>query len=110
MAFGTLSPIAGAGPDPLPGAEAVPVIGKTYPGFSVVAFNAVIAPAGTPAAVLDKLSADISAIVTSPVFAERTKALGINAWGATPKELDAWFASETQKWAEIAKAANLKAE
>ena len=28
----------------------------------------------------------------------------------TPKELDAWFASETTKWAEIAKAANLKAE
>jgi tripartite-type tricarboxylate transporter receptor subunit TctC len=107
---GELKVIAGAGPDPLPGAENLPVIGKTYPGFSVVAFNAVIAPAGTPAAILDRLSADISAIVTSPVFAERTKALGINAWGATPKELDAWFARETEKWAEIAKAANLKAE
>lgn len=107
---GDLKLIAGAGPDPLPGAESVPVIGKTYPGFSVVAFNAVIAPAGTPAAILDKLSADISAIVTSPMFTERTKALGISAWGAMPKELDAWFARETEKWAEIAKAANLKAE
>jgi tripartite-type tricarboxylate transporter receptor subunit TctC len=107
---GELKLIAGAGPDPLPGAEAVPVIDKTYPGFTVVAFNAVIAPAGTPAAVLDKLSAEIRAVVTSPVFAERTRALGINAWGTTPKELDAWFAAETAKWAEIAKAANLKAE
>ena len=66
--------------------------------------------AGTPAAVLEKLSADLRAVVTSPAFAERTRALGINAWGSTPKELDAWFASETAKWAEIAKAANLKAE
>ena len=107
---GDLKLIAGAGPDPLPGAESVPVIDKTYPGFSVVAFNAVIAPAGTPAAVLEKLSADLRAVVTSPAFAERTRALGINAWGNTPKELDAWFASETAKWAEIAKAANLKAE
>jgi len=107
---GDLKLIAGAGPDPLPGAESVPVIDKTYPGFTVVAFNAVIAPAGTPAAVLEKLSADLRAVVTSPAFAERTRALGINAWGSTPKELDAWFASETAKWAEIAKAANLKAE
>ena len=86
------------------------MIDKTYPGFTVVAFNAVIAPAATPPAVLDKLSADVRAVVTSPAFAERTRALGINAWGTTPKELDAWFAAETAKWAEIAKAANLKAE
>jgi tripartite-type tricarboxylate transporter receptor subunit TctC len=107
---GDLKLIAGAGPDPLPGAESVPVIDKTYPGFTVVAFNAVIAPAGTPEGILEKLSADLRAVVTSPAFAERTKALGINAWGNTPKELDVWFASETTKWAEIAKAANLKAE
>jgi tripartite-type tricarboxylate transporter receptor subunit TctC len=107
---GELKLIAGAGPDPLPGAESVPVIDKAYPGFTVVAFNAVIAPAATPEAIKDKLSADIRAVVTAPAFAERTRALGINAWGASPRELDAWFAKETGKWAEIAKAANLKAE
>jgi tripartite-type tricarboxylate transporter receptor subunit TctC len=107
---GELKLIAGAGPDPLPGAESVPVIDKTYPGFTVVAFNAVIAPAATPEAIKEKLSADIRAVVSAPAFAERTRALGIKAWGATPKELDAWFAKETEKWAEIAKAANLKAE
>jgi tripartite-type tricarboxylate transporter receptor subunit TctC len=107
---GDLKLIAGAGGERLPGAEQVPVIAETYPGFVVVAFNAAIAPAGTPAPILEKISADVRAIVTSPVFAERTKALGINNWGSTPAELDAWFASETTKWAEIAKAANLKAE
>jgi tripartite-type tricarboxylate transporter receptor subunit TctC len=107
---GELKLIAGAGPDPLPGAESVAVIDKTYPGFTVVAFNAVIAPAGVPPAILEKISADVRAIVTSPLFAERTKPLGINAWGSTPKELDTWFAAETEKWAAIAKAANLKAE
>jgi tripartite-type tricarboxylate transporter receptor subunit TctC len=107
---GELKLIAGAGPDPLPGAEKVPIIAATYPGFTVVAFNALIAPAGVPAALLEKISADVRAVVISPVFAERTRALGINNWGSTPKELDAWFASETTKWAEIAKAANLKAE
>jgi tripartite-type tricarboxylate transporter receptor subunit TctC len=107
---GELKLIAGAGPDPLPGAESVAVIDKTYPGFTVVAFNAVIAPAGVPPAILEKISSDVRAIVTSPLFAERTKPLGINAWGSTPHELDVWFAAETEKWAAIAKAANLKAE
>jgi tripartite-type tricarboxylate transporter receptor subunit TctC len=107
---GDLKLIAGAGSERLPGAEHVPTIAETYPGFDVVAFNAVIAPAGTPPQVLARLSSDISAVVTSPAFAERTRALGINAWGSTPKELDAWFRSETEKWAAIAKAANLKAE
>jgi len=107
---GALKVIAGAGPEKLPGAVQAPILVDTYPGFTVVAFNALIAPAGTPPAILDKLSADTKAIVESPQFVERTKALGISAWGSMPKELDAWFARETEKWAEIAKAANLKAE
>src|SRR3954470_15996686 len=70
---GELKLIAGAGPDPLPGAESAAVIDRTYPGFAVVAFNAVIAPAGVPAAILEKISADVRAVVTSPAFAERTR-------------------------------------
>src|SRR3954470_20205169 len=54
---GALKLTAGAGPDPLPGAEKVPVIAATYPGFTVVAFNALIAPAGTPPALLERISA-----------------------------------------------------
>jgi tripartite-type tricarboxylate transporter receptor subunit TctC len=107
---GDLKLIAGAGAERLPGAEQTRTIAETYPSFVVVAFNAMIAPAGVPAPILEKVSSDVRAIVTSSVFAERTKALGINNWGSTPAELDAWFASETTKWAEIAKAANLKAE
>ena len=107
---GELKLIAGAGSARLPGAPNVPTIEESYPGFNVVAFNAVIAPAGVSAPILEKLSADIRAVVTSPAFAERTRPLGIDCWGTTPAELDIWFAKETTKWAEIAKAANLKAD
>jgi len=107
---GDLKLIAGAGAERLPGAENVPTISETYPGFNVVAFNAVIAPNGVPSELLERISSDVRAVVTSPAFAERTRALGINAWGNTPKDLDAWFVAETGKWAAIAKAANLKAE
>src|SRR3984893_3610205 len=67
--------IAGAGLAPLPGAEKTPTIAQTCPGFNVVAFNAMIGPAGIPAPVRDKLSAYIGAVVDSPEFAERTPSL-----------------------------------
>jgi tripartite-type tricarboxylate transporter receptor subunit TctC len=106
---GQLKLIASAG-DPLPGAEKAPTIAQTFPGFNVIAFNAVIGPAGIPAPVLAKLSADIGAVVDSAEFAERTRSLGIDARSNSPPELDAWFAREIDKWAEIARQANLKGE
>jgi tripartite-type tricarboxylate transporter receptor subunit TctC len=76
----------------------------------VVAFNAFVAPAGVPAPVLEKLSADVRAVVGSPAFLERVRHLGINPYGNTPEELTAWMRSEIARWQEIAKAANLKAD
>jgi len=107
---GELKLIAGAGAERLPDARSTPTINETYPGFNVVAFNAAIAPAGVPQAIVEKLSADIRAVVTSREFADRTRSLGIDCWGSTPPELDAWFRTETEKWTAIAQAANLKAE
>ena len=107
---GALKLIASASAERLPGAPNVPTMAETYPGFEVMAFNALVAPAGVPAAVLDKLSADIRAVVNSEAFRERVKNLGINAYGNTPAELDAWMAREIARWQQVAKAANLKAD
>ena len=110
VATGQLKLIAGAGSDPLPGAETAPTIAQTFPGFNVVAFNAVIGPAGIPAPIRDKLAADIGAVVDSAAFKERVKPLGIDAWSDKPAELNTWFAQEIDKWAELARQANIKAE
>jgi tripartite-type tricarboxylate transporter receptor subunit TctC len=107
---GQLKLIAGAGTDPLPGAERSPTIAQSFPGFNVVAFNAVIGPAGIPAPILNKLAADIGAVVDSAVFKERVKPLGIDAWSDKPAELDTWFSNEIDKWAELARQANIKVE
>ena len=107
---GQLKLIAGAGAPRLPGAPQVPTISETYPGFNAVAFNAIIGPAGIPGALVERLSADLSAVVESPEFAERTRPLGIDAKGMTPKELDAWFSKEIEKWVEIARQAGIKGE
>jgi tripartite-type tricarboxylate transporter receptor subunit TctC len=107
---GQLKLIAGCGAAPLPGAASTATIAQTYPGFDVVAFNAVIGPAGIPAPVLEKLSTYLGAVVDSPEFAERTRSLGIDAKSMTPHELDAWFDKELARWAAIAKDANLTVE
>jgi tripartite-type tricarboxylate transporter receptor subunit TctC len=107
---GDLKLIAGAGTDPLPGAEKVPTIAATFPGFNVVAFNAAVGPAGIAPAVLEKLAGDIRAVVASPQFAARTRSLGIDAWGNNPAALDAWMRTETAKWAQIARDGNLRPE
>ncbi len=107
---GDLKLIAGTGLDPLPGAADKPTIAATYPGFNVVAFNAAVGPAGIPRPVLERLSTDIRAVVASREFADRTAPLGIAAKGSTPEELEAWMRTELDKWVDIVRNANLKAE
>jgi tripartite-type tricarboxylate transporter receptor subunit TctC len=110
VATGDLKLIAGAGAARLADAPQAATIAETYPGFDVMAFNALVVPAGVPAPVLDKLSADTRAVVNSPEFAGKVSQLGIFPFGNTPQELDAWMRKEIARWAEIAKAANIKAD
>ena len=107
---GELKLIAGAGAERLADAPQVKTIAETYPGFDVIAFNAMVAQAAVPKPVLEKLSADVRAVVESAEFAAKTRHLGIFPKGNTPGELDAWMQRETSRWADIAKAANIKAE
>jgi tripartite-type tricarboxylate transporter receptor subunit TctC len=110
VASGELKLIAGAGAARLSDAPDVKTIAETYPGFDVIAFNAMVAPAGVPAPILEKSSADIRAVVNSPEFAEKVRNLGIFPLGNMPQELDAWMREQITRWAEIAKAANIKAD
>jgi len=107
---GDLKLIAGAGLDPLPGAAARPTIAATFAGFDVIAFNAAVAPAGIARPVLEKLAADIRAVVDSRAFADKTANLGIDARGNTPAELGAWMRAEIGKWGRIVREAKLKGE
>jgi len=107
---GDLKLIAGTGAKRLADAPDVPTISETYPGFDVTAFNAIVAPAGVPAAVLDKLSADIRAVVNAKAFDEKVRNLGIFPLGNTPQELDAWMREQMVRWQDIATAANIKSD
>jgi tripartite-type tricarboxylate transporter receptor subunit TctC len=105
---GELKLIASASEERLRDAPSVPAIAETFPGFSVMAFNAMYGPAGLPTQVLNKLAVDVRVVVGSQEFAERTRNLGIDARSNTPEELDAWGRAEIERWAEVARVANIK--
>ena len=67
-------------------------------------------PAGTPQAVVDKLSAEVARIVKLPDVAQRFQLDGAEGVGSTPKEFAAFLKAEMQKWSKVIKDAGIKAE
>lgn len=77
------------------------------PGYEVNVWYGVFASRGTPAPVLEKISADINRQLKSPDFQQRLTALGVDAAGSTPAEFRAMFAREVETWAKVVKAAKV---
>ncbi|MFN2645114.1 MAG: Bug family tripartite tricarboxylate transporter substrate binding protein [Burkholderiales bacterium] len=70
----------------------------------------VVSPAGTPAAVLERLQKDISAVVESPEMQKRFQLEGAEALRLTPREFGTLVANEAAKWTRVVKDAGIKAE
>ncbi|NYT23837.1 tripartite tricarboxylate transporter substrate binding protein [Alcaligenaceae bacterium] len=89
----------------------IPTLAESgMPGFSINAWWGFYAPAGTPAEIVKKVNADINAIIAEPeVQAWITERMGIPG-GGTPEELATFQASETKKWAEVIKNADIPTE
>lgn len=79
-------------------------------GCEISEWNALMAPAGTPPAVIERLNAEMVKIMRMPDIKEKFADLGAEAIGSTPQELAAFLAAEMAKWAEVVKAANIKIE
>jgi tripartite-type tricarboxylate transporter receptor subunit TctC len=73
-------------------------------------WNGLLAPAGTPAPVIERLHAEVAKIVRSEEIKAKFADLGADAIGSTPPELAAFIRSEMAKWAEVVKMANIKVE
>ena len=69
-----------------------------------------MAPRGTPAAVVDRLSAETNAVLAEPDFKARMLELGLQPRGGTPAEFAAFIVRETRKWSEVIRTAGIKGE
>jgi len=73
-------------------------------------WNGILAPAGTPQPLIDRLSAELAKIMRDPAIKAKFADLGADAIGSTPAELAAYMEAERKKWAEVVKAANIRIE
>ncbi|MBD9400751.1 tripartite tricarboxylate transporter substrate binding protein [Comamonas sp. CMM02] len=110
VAAGKVKPIAVALPQRSTLTPDVPTLQEL--GIPVVGYSwwGVLAPAGVPTSIVDKLSQEIAAIVQEPDTKDRFAQLGIEAVGSTPAEFRTHITSETKKWSEVVKAAGIQAE
>src|SRR5262245_58889257 len=80
------------------------------PGYEGILWIALMAPAGTPQAVIDRLAAASAKAARAPDIAERLIRDGVDPVGGTPQELAALIGRELPPWRDLIKAANIKLE
>ena len=87
----------------------VPTVAESgYPGFNVLTWNGLMAPAGTPKPIIDKVASVITTAVKDPKFATRLSEFGVDPLGNTPEEYQAMLARDIVTWAEAVEVAGAK--
>ncbi len=108
---GKLKALAVTGAARSPAAPELPTVAESgMPGYQVYEWNAIFAPAGTPAAIVNRLQAEIAKVVRIPEVRDRMLALGGEIVASSPADLGAWVREQSASWAKVVRAANIKLE
>lgn len=87
-----------------------PTVAESLPGFLTGSFQGLLAPAGTPKAVIDKLHAEVQRIAALPDVRDRLSTLGAEASSMSPSEFGQWLKTEIPAMAKIVKDEKITAE
>ncbi len=99
---GKLRAIATTGPQRWPGLPDVPTVSEQgVPGYDVRSWAGLMAPAGTPRAVIDRLNSEVQKALPVPTVKARLEDMGGEVRGSTSDEMKTMVASETQKWIQV---------
>ncbi|MBL8363351.1 MAG: tripartite tricarboxylate transporter substrate binding protein [Rubrivivax sp.] len=107
---GKLKPIAVMGLKRDPAAPAIPAAGETYPDFDFASNLGIGLPRGTPPEIIAKINTDVNKAIRSEALAPRLKEMGLIVTGSTPEQFDAHMRKSLKTFADIVKAANVKAD
>ena len=86
----------------------LPAVSETLPGFEVVAWFALFAPAGTPAAIVSRLNAESNKALSLAEVREKIAAAGSDPIGGTSDELARFLANDIAKWTRVTRDAGIK--
>jgi tripartite-type tricarboxylate transporter receptor subunit TctC len=88
----------------------IPTVSEFLPGFEASAWGVFGVPKNTPAEIVDKLNREINAGLADPKIKGRLADLGSTPFPGSPADFGRHIADETEKWAKVIRAANIKAE
>jgi tripartite-type tricarboxylate transporter receptor subunit TctC len=88
----------------------IPTVSDYVPGYETSGWFGVGAPRNTPAVIIDRLNKEINAGLADPRIKARFADLGATAFPGSPADFGKLIVDETDKWAKVIRAANMKAE
>jgi tripartite-type tricarboxylate transporter receptor subunit TctC len=100
---GKLRGLAVTSPRRSPSFPDLPAIAETVPGYEVVNWFGVLAPAGTSRAVVDRLNRELNAALAQPDLRRQLAAQGADPAGGTPEDFAKLVRSDFPKWAKVVK-------
>jgi tripartite-type tricarboxylate transporter receptor subunit TctC len=106
---GKLRAIAVSSSKRLDTAPEIPALGEVLPGFEVVGWYGVTAPAKLPKPLVEKIHSAVVSLVKSPEFIKTMKNNGSDAKSSTPEEFRQFQLADMKKWADVVKRAGIKA-
>ncbi|MDH4293789.1 MAG: tripartite tricarboxylate transporter substrate binding protein, partial [Betaproteobacteria bacterium] len=110
MQNGRLRGLAVSSPKRLPALPELPTVMESGYKYQVNNWHGVIAPKGTPKAIIDKLNSEINKAVKDPEFAKRIAQDGLEPAGGTPEAFGELLKREVVEWGEVVKAAKVTAD
>ncbi|MFM7415967.1 MAG: tripartite tricarboxylate transporter substrate-binding protein, partial [Alphaproteobacteria bacterium] len=108
---GRVRPIALCSARRVPQLPNVPTIAESLvPGYEAAGWSGLVAPAGTPAEIINRINADVVAVLRDPAVTKRIEDMGAVADPLTPTQFGNFVRAEVAKWREVAQAGNVKLE
>jgi tripartite-type tricarboxylate transporter receptor subunit TctC len=98
---GQVKLIAVASPERLPQFPDVPTVAETIPGFAARGWQVLVAPLGTPAPIISKVSADLAKVVSDPDFKKRLANIGSYSRAMTPEQVLEFVKTEQDTWLPV---------
>ena len=100
---GTVHPLAVASPQRVALFPDLPTVAETLPGFEAGGWQVLLAPLGTPEAIVQKANTALNKAISDPDIVARLARLGRDAKAMSPQQTQSFIQAEQQKWAPILK-------
>ena len=107
---GKLRAIAVTTPKRFPLLPELPAIAETYPGFEALAWNGLVVPAATPPATVQKINAEVGAILKDPEIVKKMNGFGFDLVGGTPADFGALIKGEAERWTPVVRKLGIKVD